>query len=162
MNGSGISWPIYKFAPQSTQITTPAPHHSVFYRPNALPAAQPTTLKHWMQKRTKVLQQNQLSSQNSQRIKLKTCYLATYFDSLHTAGNMTTAWCSWDLLWTAYCTCICTQQSQTYTRSQKTKTYTLVQMLSKLCQMLIDFQNSFTIRLSSKFAIVISKYPTTS
>ena len=122
MNGSGISWPIYKFAPQSTQITTPAPHHSVFYRPNALPAAQPTTLKHWMQKRTKVLQQNQLSSQNSQRLKLKTCYLATYFDCLHTAGNTTTAWCSLDLLWTAYCTCICTQQSQTYTRSQKTKT----------------------------------------
>jgi len=27
------------------QITTPAPHHSVFYRPDALPAAQPTVLK---------------------------------------------------------------------------------------------------------------------
>ena len=26
----------------SRQITTPAPHHSVFYRPDALPAAQPT------------------------------------------------------------------------------------------------------------------------
>ena len=30
----------------SRQITTPAPHHSVFYRPNALPAAQPTVSKH--------------------------------------------------------------------------------------------------------------------
>jgi len=29
------------------QITTPAPHHSVFYRPDALPAAQPTASKHW-------------------------------------------------------------------------------------------------------------------
>ena len=29
-------------APQSRQITTPAPHHSDFYRPYALPAAQTT------------------------------------------------------------------------------------------------------------------------
>ena len=29
------------------QITTPAPHHSVFYRPDALPATQPTASKHW-------------------------------------------------------------------------------------------------------------------
>ena len=35
-----------KSAPRSRQITTPAPHHSVFYRPDALPAAQPTVSKH--------------------------------------------------------------------------------------------------------------------
>ena len=35
-----------KSAPRSRQITTPAPHHSVFYRPAALPAAQPTASKH--------------------------------------------------------------------------------------------------------------------
>ena len=29
-------------APRSRQITTPTPHHSVFYRPDALPVAQPT------------------------------------------------------------------------------------------------------------------------
>ena len=29
------------------QITTPAPHYWVFYRPDALPAAQPTASKHW-------------------------------------------------------------------------------------------------------------------
>ena len=29
-SGSGISWAIYKPAPCSRQITTPAPHHSVF------------------------------------------------------------------------------------------------------------------------------------
>jgi len=29
------------------QITIPAPHHSVFYRPDALPAAQKTASKHW-------------------------------------------------------------------------------------------------------------------
>ena len=47
MSGSGISWAICKSAPHSRQITTPAPHHSVFYRPDALPAAQPTASKHW-------------------------------------------------------------------------------------------------------------------
>jgi len=46
VSGSGISWAIYKSAPRSRQITTPAPHHSVFYRPDALPAAQPTASKY--------------------------------------------------------------------------------------------------------------------
>jgi len=31
--------------PRCSQITTPAPHHSVFYKPDALPAAQPTVSK---------------------------------------------------------------------------------------------------------------------
>ena len=47
VSGSGISWAICRSAPSSRQITTPAPHHSVFYRPDALPAAQPTASKHW-------------------------------------------------------------------------------------------------------------------
>jgi len=47
VSGSGISWAIYKSAPRFRQITTPAPHHSVFYRPDALPATQPTGSKHW-------------------------------------------------------------------------------------------------------------------
>ena len=47
VSGSGISWAICKTAPCSRQITTPSPHHSVFYRPDALPAAQPTASKHW-------------------------------------------------------------------------------------------------------------------
>ena len=38
---------ICKSAPRFRQITTPAPHHSVFYRPDALPAAQRTASKHW-------------------------------------------------------------------------------------------------------------------
>ena len=46
VSGSSISWAICKSAPCSRQITTPAPHHSVFYRPDALPAAQPTASKH--------------------------------------------------------------------------------------------------------------------
>ena len=46
VSGSGISWEICKSAPRSRQITTPAPHRSVFYRPDALPAAQPTASKH--------------------------------------------------------------------------------------------------------------------
>ena len=47
VSGSGISWAICKSAPHSRLVTTPAPHHSVFYRPDALPAAQPTASKHW-------------------------------------------------------------------------------------------------------------------
>ena len=49
VSGSGISWAICKSAHRSRQITTPAPHRSVFYRPDALPAAQPTVSKHWRQ-----------------------------------------------------------------------------------------------------------------
>ena len=49
VSGSGISWAICKSAPRSRQITMPAPHHSVFYRPDALPATQPTASKHWKQ-----------------------------------------------------------------------------------------------------------------
>ena len=47
VSGSGISWAICKSAPRSRQITTPAPHHSDFYRLDALPDAQPTASKHW-------------------------------------------------------------------------------------------------------------------
>ena len=44
---SGISWAVCKSASRSRQITTPIPHHSVFYRPVALAADQPTASKHW-------------------------------------------------------------------------------------------------------------------
>ena len=50
VSGSGISWAICKSAPRSRQITMPAPHHSVFYRLDAFPAAQPTASKHWRHK----------------------------------------------------------------------------------------------------------------
>jgi len=46
VSGSGICWAICKSASNPTQITTPTSHHSVFYRPDALPAAQPTASKH--------------------------------------------------------------------------------------------------------------------
>jgi len=47
VSGCGISWAICKSAPHSRQITMPAPHHLVFYRPDALPATQPTASEHW-------------------------------------------------------------------------------------------------------------------
>jgi len=43
---SGSGWAICKSAPRPRQITMPESHHSVFYRPDALPAAQPTVSKH--------------------------------------------------------------------------------------------------------------------
>jgi len=42
VSGSGISWAICKSAPRSRKITPLAPHHSFSYRPDVLPAAQPT------------------------------------------------------------------------------------------------------------------------
>jgi len=50
VSGSSISWAIWKSAPRTRQITTPAPHYSVFYRPDVLPATQPTASKHWRHK----------------------------------------------------------------------------------------------------------------
>ena len=41
VSGSGINWAICNSAPHPRQITMPASHHSVSYRPDALPAAQP-------------------------------------------------------------------------------------------------------------------------
>ena len=47
VSGSGISWAVCKYSPCFRQTTMPAPHHSVSYRPDALPATQPTVSKHW-------------------------------------------------------------------------------------------------------------------
>jgi len=46
---SGMSWTICKPPPCPRQMTTPAPHHSAFFGPDALPATQPTVSKHWRQ-----------------------------------------------------------------------------------------------------------------
>jgi len=42
VSGSVICWTVCKSALHPRQIAMPAPHHSVFYRPDTLPAAQPT------------------------------------------------------------------------------------------------------------------------
>jgi len=47
VGGRGISWAIYKSAPRRREIPTPAPHHSIFYRPDALSATKPTASKQW-------------------------------------------------------------------------------------------------------------------
>jgi len=47
VSGSGISSAIWKSAPFLRQVTMPAPHHSVFYRPHSFPATHPTASKHW-------------------------------------------------------------------------------------------------------------------
>jgi len=46
VSGSGNSWAACTSAPHPRQITMPAPHHSVFYRLDALPATQTTASKH--------------------------------------------------------------------------------------------------------------------
>jgi len=47
VSGGDISWAICKSALRPRQITTPASRHSVFYRLDAFPAAEPTASKHW-------------------------------------------------------------------------------------------------------------------
>jgi len=46
VSGNGISWAVCKSAPWPRHITMPASHRSVFYKLDALPAAQPTAPKH--------------------------------------------------------------------------------------------------------------------
>jgi len=50
VSGGGISWAICKSAPLLQTDNHASTHHSVFYRPYALPAAQPTASKHWRHK----------------------------------------------------------------------------------------------------------------
>jgi len=45
VSGNGISWTICKSAAPSREINTPAPHHSVFYRLDALLTEQRTAIK---------------------------------------------------------------------------------------------------------------------
>ena len=71
--GSGISWNICKSAPRSRQITMPTPHHSVFYRPDALPVAQPTASKHWRHKWNEATNVRNLPKQKT-LFHLQTCY----------------------------------------------------------------------------------------
>jgi len=49
VSGSGIICAICKSDPHPRHITLPAPQHSVFYRPDSLPATQPTASKHYKQ-----------------------------------------------------------------------------------------------------------------
>ena len=58
VSGSGISWAICKSAPCSRQIATPAPHHSVYYRLDALPATLPTASMHWRHHRERTMCHN--------------------------------------------------------------------------------------------------------
>ena len=73
VSGSSISWVVCKSAPRSRQITTPAPHHSVFYRLDAIPAAQPTASKHWRhyscyQENINQYHRTELSSQHDNKV----------------------------------------------------------------------------------------------
>ena len=77
MSGSGISLAICKSAPCSRQ-----PHHSVFYRPDALPAAQPTASKHWRQQSKTVYFPPYLISAPSSGILFETHCIASLYQHL--------------------------------------------------------------------------------
>ena len=75
VSGSGISWTICKSTPRSRQITTPAPHHSVFYRPGALPVTRPTASKHWRHIWTNGYLFHQHRYNTAKTVKTKLCRL---------------------------------------------------------------------------------------
>ena len=85
VSGSGISWAVCKSAPHSRQITTPAPHHSVFYRPDALPAAQPTASKHW--------RQYQSTENSKKKLITKTMYADKNEQGQRSMEKHTDNWC---------------------------------------------------------------------
>ena len=63
---NGISWNICKqSAPYSRQITTPTLHHSILYRPDALPDAQPTMSKHQKLEKNKQIPRRGNSCKNT-------------------------------------------------------------------------------------------------
>ena len=64
VSGSGVSWAVCKSASRSRQTTVPAPHHSFFYRLDALPVAQPTASKHWRQQCSLKIYHNSLRCSN--------------------------------------------------------------------------------------------------
>jgi len=80
---------ICKSAPRPRQITTPAPHHSVFYRPDALPATQPTASKHW---REQALKATFLSWSHS-KMSLKLQLLVVKHRSAATNAGLSCVYC---------------------------------------------------------------------
>ena len=99
MSGSEILWAICKSAPCSRQKTTPAPHRSVFYRPDALPAAQPTASKHWSS--AYILQQNLKSAKSTlcgEHHKIYCCLQQNIVTTQHTRQVFTENFnCCWTL-----------------------------------------------------------------
>jgi len=69
-SGSGIRWAISKSAPRSRQIIMPAPNHSVFYRPDAPLAAEPTVYMHWRHESVSEWQKIQ-GSENDSTVSIK-------------------------------------------------------------------------------------------
>ena len=75
----------------------PVPHHSVFYRPDALPAAQPTASEHWRQKQnTQQKYEWQIASYSSAALfsvinSPGRCWLHTA-SARHSAGCLCQCW----------------------------------------------------------------------
>jgi len=75
-----VRWATCKSAPWPTHITMPASQHSFFYRPDALPATQPTVSKYWRHSTegTKLIEFNLL-----QILKLEASDTWSYFSLKH-------------------------------------------------------------------------------
>ena len=107
VSGSGISWAICKSAPRSRQITTPTAHRSVFYRPDALPAAQPTASKHWRQLRDHVIKRKAVRQRTcccrrsrSRRCRVRRWQFVCRWRPRMIASLRSLRWCTGLLTWT--------------------------------------------------------------
>jgi len=89
VSGSGISWAICKYAHCRRQITMPAFHHSVFYRPDAHPAAQPTASEHWKQNKYYfTYAQLHICTSNLQLMSVKAIILHSWWPIQNTASSL--------------------------------------------------------------------------
>jgi len=81
VSGSGICLAICKSASRPRQITMPSSHHSVLYRPDALPAAQPTASKHSYNKKKTV--NNLTDSKNKYPLRATDVSASSNTDLIH-------------------------------------------------------------------------------
>ena len=83
MSGSGISWAICKSAPRSRQITTPAPHHSVFLQagcPSCHPTNSVKALKAKLVQKKKLIKTSAVfNTPGKSNVKLITTCVAIWF-----------------------------------------------------------------------------------
>ena len=78
MSGNGISWDICKSAPRSRQITTPAPHHSVFLHtgcPSCCPTNSVKALK--ARKADRKARKIKTSNESVTAVSVATCMVVT-------------------------------------------------------------------------------------
>ena len=104
MSGSGISWAICKSAPRSRQITTPAPHHSVFLHtgcPSCCPTNSVKALK--ARKADRKARKINTSNESVTAVSVATCMVVTNRHTDHATSQTSLCSASHLLLGARHC-----------------------------------------------------------